>query len=203
MKTNSIYACAFWTNRIDTKIICITLALLSFKRKRKRMQNQNAMGMHIHIVLFIFRLESIRSLTIWFIATYIFRFDCLCSIKFADKIQSKCSNIVVPTFVSHTYSLLWRFFVRVDAKWASLVLVSCYKNCNNNNNNEKTSANAFKDMHFERVCIPLVFFGASLPSSIFNRWKCNIDKNKSKLWNGYEMLKKSITQFFMIWNMRK
>lgn len=70
----------------------------------------------VFVCLFGCWLESSRSLTIWFIATYICRFDCvrLCRTKFADtilyimcmhRIQSNCSVRSTSHSVSQAFSL--------------------------------------------------------------------------------------------------
>lgn len=133
-------------------------------------------------------LESSRSLTIWFIATYIFRFDCLCSIKFADKIQSNCSNI--SRSLSYSLSLCVFSLVRLHICFAHLFsFVAIFRKSLPNGQHTRSKSICAKTTksgmhHFvgtEKTEREREKELAHRPSSISNRWKCNIDKNKSKL----------------------
>lgn len=143
MKTNSIYACAFWTNRIKR---IFALHLQRKRQNRTELTVQTWRTFLFHFFLSLSRLESSRSLTIWFIATYFFRFDCLCSIKFADKIQSKvfqrrCRRLNI--CFAHLFS-----FVAVFRKTRCQMILSqslSHKTCKTLPN-----ANAFFSMFVQR-----------------------------------------------------
>lgn len=158
-------------------------------------------------------LESSRSLTIWFIATYIFRFDCLCSIKFADKIQSNCSNI--SRSLSSSLSICVFGLVRLHICFAHLFsFVAIFRKSLPNGQHTrsksicakttKSGMHHFVGLHrkdWEREREKEL---AHRPSSISNRWKCNIDKNKSKLAKRIRneaVEKLDYTILFMTWNM--